>query len=139
MLHVCMFAKSFQLYSTLHDPIDHSQLDSSVHGISQARIVEWVAMPSTGDLPDLGIKHTSLMSPTLSDVFFYRSYHLRSLQIKPLRFFFFFKKNFPLCLIFIMKQLIFSIFFFHHSSFYFFTWVVPKFFSLFFIFFSLCN
>ena len=135
---MCMFAKSFQLYSTLHDPIDHSQLDSSVHGISQARIVEWVAMPSTGDLPDLGIKHTSLMSPTLSDVFFYRSYHLRSLQIKPLRFFFF-KKNFPLCLIFIMKQLIFSIFFFHHSSFYFFTWVVPKFFSLFFIFFSLCN
>jgi len=32
---------------------------SSVHGILQARILEWVAMPSSGDLPDLGIEPTS--------------------------------------------------------------------------------
>ena len=35
---------------------------SSVHGISQARILEWVAIPSPGDLPHLGIK---LKSPAL--------------------------------------------------------------------------
>ena len=27
---------------------------SSVHGILQARILEWVAVPSSGDLPDPG-------------------------------------------------------------------------------------
>ena len=32
--------------STLHDPIDCSPLGSSVHGILQARILEWVAMLS---------------------------------------------------------------------------------------------
>ena len=29
---------------------------SSVRGISQARILEWVAIPSPGDLPDPGIE-----------------------------------------------------------------------------------
>ena len=33
---------------------------SSVHGILQARILECVAIPSSGDLPDPGIKPTSL-------------------------------------------------------------------------------
>ena len=28
----------------------------SVHGISQARILEWVLFPSPGDVPDLGIE-----------------------------------------------------------------------------------
>ena len=30
---------------TLWDPIDYSQLGSSVHGIFQVRILEWVAIP----------------------------------------------------------------------------------------------
>ena len=34
-----------QLYLTLCDPIDCSPPGSSVHGILQARILEWVAMP----------------------------------------------------------------------------------------------
>ena len=34
--------------------MDYSLPDSSVHGISQARILEWV--PSPGDLPDQGIE-----------------------------------------------------------------------------------
>ena len=34
-----------QLYPTLYDPMDCSPLGSSVHGILQARILEWVAMP----------------------------------------------------------------------------------------------
>ena len=32
---------------TLCDPMDHSPPGSSVHGIFQARILEWVAMPSS--------------------------------------------------------------------------------------------
>ena len=43
----CMCAKSFQSCPTLHDPMDYSQLGSSVHGILQARILEWAAMPSS--------------------------------------------------------------------------------------------
>jgi len=37
--------------------MDCGQPDSSVHGIPQASILAWVAIPSPGDLPDLGIKH----------------------------------------------------------------------------------
>ena len=40
-LPVC---KSFQSCLTLCDPMDCSQLDSSVHGILQARILAWVAI-----------------------------------------------------------------------------------------------
>ena len=36
-------------------PMNHSSPGPSVHGIVQARILEWVAMPSR-DLPDPGIK-----------------------------------------------------------------------------------
>ena len=40
--------------------MDYSPHGSSVHGILQARILEWVTIP--GDLPDPGIK---LRSPAL--------------------------------------------------------------------------
>ena len=36
--------------------MDCSLPDSSVHGILQAFLLEWVAAPFTGDLPDPGIK-----------------------------------------------------------------------------------
>ena len=36
-----------QLLQTLCDPMDCGPPDSSVHGILQARILEWVAMPSS--------------------------------------------------------------------------------------------
>ena len=48
-----------QLCSALCDPMDCSPPGSSVHGILQARILEWVAFPSPGDLPDPGIKPRS--------------------------------------------------------------------------------
>ena len=47
--------------------MDYSPLGSSVHGISQARILEWVAIPSPGDLPNPGMEP---VSPTLSGRFF---------------------------------------------------------------------
>ena len=40
-----MHAKSLQSCPTLGDPVDYSLLGSSVHGIIQARILEWVAIP----------------------------------------------------------------------------------------------
>ena len=46
--------------------MDYSSLGSSVHGILQARILEWVAMPPSGDLPNAGIELASLMSPSLA-------------------------------------------------------------------------
>jgi len=42
----------------------------SLYGIPQARILEWVAILSPGDLPNPGIKPTSLMSPALAGRFF---------------------------------------------------------------------
>ena len=57
-----MRAKSLQLCPTLCDPVDCSLLGSSVHGVLQARILEWVAMSPPGDLPDPGIE---LISPAL--------------------------------------------------------------------------
>ena len=39
-------------------------------GFSKARKLEWVAFPSPGDLPDLGIEPASLMSPALAGSFF---------------------------------------------------------------------
>ena len=43
---------------------------SSVHGILQARILEWVAVPSSGDLPNPGIEPTFLTIPASIGRFF---------------------------------------------------------------------
>ena len=47
---------------TLCNPMDCRPPGSSVHGILQARILEWVAVPFSEDLPKPGIEHRS---PTL--------------------------------------------------------------------------
>ena len=58
--HVCSFwfsrfevrANLLQLYLTLWDPMDCGLTDSSIHGILQARILQWVAIPfSMGSSP----------------------------------------------------------------------------------------
>ena len=49
------------------DLMDCRPPDFSVHGIFKARILEWVAIPSPGDLPDSGIKPEP---PALAGVFF---------------------------------------------------------------------
>ena len=46
-VYMCMHAKLLQSYLTLGDPMDCSPPGSSVHGILQARILEWVAMLSS--------------------------------------------------------------------------------------------
>ena len=45
-----------QSWTILCDAMNCSPLGSSVLGIFQARILEWVAIPSPGDLPSPGIK-----------------------------------------------------------------------------------
>ena len=51
-----------QLFAT---PWVLSLQGSLVHGVSQARILEWVAISSSPDLPNLGIKPASPVSPGL--------------------------------------------------------------------------
>ena len=51
-----------QSYLTLGNPMDCSPSGSSIHGVLQARILEWVAIPFSRDLPDPGIE---LRSPVL--------------------------------------------------------------------------
>ena len=48
---------------TLCDPMDCSLPHSSVHGILHARILEWVAIPPPGDLPNPDIEPVSPASP----------------------------------------------------------------------------
>ena len=67
---MCVRAKSLQSCLTLCDPMDRSLPGSSVHGIFQARVLEWMPFPSPVDLPDPGIKPASLRSPALVGRFF---------------------------------------------------------------------
>ena len=61
-----MRAKSLQLCPTLCNPLDCSPPGSSAQGILQARILEWVALPFSRDLPDPGVKPASFRSPALA-------------------------------------------------------------------------
>ena len=62
---------------TLCDPMDCSPPDSSVHGILQARILEWVPCSSPGDLPNPGLNpglmHCRWILYLLSPVFYWSS------------------------------------------------------------------
>ena len=58
-------SECFLVTSDSYDPMDCSPQGSSVHGILQARILEWAAMLSPGDLPDPGIKPVSPVTPAL--------------------------------------------------------------------------
>ena len=70
---MCVHAQSVRGVSDCFDPIDCSPPSSSVHGILQARIQEWVAMPSSRGSSNPGINPTSLKSPALAGEFFTNS------------------------------------------------------------------
>ena len=55
---------------TLCDPVDCILPGAFVHRIFQARILEWVATPTPGDLPHSGIEPASLPSSALASGFF---------------------------------------------------------------------
>ena len=67
---LCVHAQS---YLTCHDPMDCSPPDSSVRGIFQAGILEWVAVPSSrGSSQPRNQTHVPVIS-ALNGEFFTRS------------------------------------------------------------------
>ena len=61
---LCVHAKLLQPCLTLCNPMDYNPPGSSVHGVLQARILEWVTVPPPGD------RTTFLMSPASVGAFF---------------------------------------------------------------------
>ena len=66
-LCICLHAQSCP---TLCNPMDWRLAGSSVHGISQARILEWVAISFSRGSSYPGIKPASPASPALAGRFF---------------------------------------------------------------------
>ena len=58
-MHQIIIVLVTQLCPTLCNPMNCSPPDSTVHRILQARILEWVAIPFPGDLPNPGIEPRS--------------------------------------------------------------------------------
>ena len=63
-------AQSFQSQPTLCDPVNSSPPGSSVHGILQARILEWLPRPFPGYLLNLGIEPASACISEIAGGFF---------------------------------------------------------------------
>ena len=62
--------------------MDYSSIGDSVHGIPQARILEWVAMLSSSDnIPNPGTEPASLASPALAGGFFTTSATWEALSV----------------------------------------------------------
>ena len=57
---MCLYPKLFPLYWTLCNPMNYGPPGSSVHGIRQARMLEWVTMPLPGDRSHPEIEPMSL-------------------------------------------------------------------------------
>ena len=55
---------------TLCDPVDCSSPGSSVHGVVQPRILQWLLFPTPRNLPNPGVELVSLASPALAGRFF---------------------------------------------------------------------
>ena len=66
---LCGHAKSLQSCLSFYNPMDYSPPWSSVHGTLQARTLEWAAVLSSRDLPDPGLKPSSLTSPSFGGGF----------------------------------------------------------------------
>ena len=65
-----LHAKLVQSCLTLCDPMDYSPPGSSVHGVLQARLLEWVAMPSSRGYSQPRDQTQVSMSPALAGGFF---------------------------------------------------------------------
>ena len=70
LLATWVHAQSLQSCPTLCDPTDYSPPGSSVHGILQARILEWVSMPSSrGSYPPSDQTRDSCSSFAVNEFF----------------------------------------------------------------------
>ena len=54
----------------MFDPMDHHPPGSSLHGILQAKVLEWVAIPFARGSPNPGTEPVSLMYSVLAGRFF---------------------------------------------------------------------
>ena len=78
-----MYTKAPQLCPTLYGPINCSPPGSSVHGVLQAKIIEWVAMPfSRGSFWPRDWTHISYIS-FISRKVLYHYHHLGSPSLDP--------------------------------------------------------
>lgn len=66
---MCLLMRA-QLCLTCHNPMDFSLQGSSVYGILQAGIPEWVASSYSRDFLNPGIEPASIVSPALASGFF---------------------------------------------------------------------
>ena len=66
---MCVCVKSLQSCPTFCDPMDYSPPGSSVHRILQARILEWITMPSFRVSSQPKDQTCTLMSPALTGGF----------------------------------------------------------------------
>ena len=65
-----MYLLATQLGPTLCGPMNWSPPDSSVHGIFQARILKWVAIPFSRRSPQPSVELESFVSPASAGGFF---------------------------------------------------------------------
>ena len=66
-MRFCLVLKFHKVKVTQSCPTLCGPMDCTVHGIPQARVLEWVAYPSSVDLPDPGIE---LGSPALQGILY---------------------------------------------------------------------
>ena len=77
-VHVC--ARLLQSCPTLCDPMDRSPSSSSVHGILQARILEWVAMLLQGIFRTQGLSQVSCTAGRFFTNWATKDYFLQSIE-----------------------------------------------------------
>ena len=90
---VCVHAraKSLQSCATLCNPMGCRRPGSSVHGVFQASILEWVALPSSRGSSNPGIEPAAHLFPVLAGGFFTSSATWEALSTEYIRIM---KKNF---------------------------------------------
>ena len=93
-MRLCFISQSCP---TLHDPMDCSLPGSSIHGILQARILEWMPCPPPGDLPTPGVERGSpaLQAASLPSELHRRSQNIYKVICNQLSFLSFLILSFP--------------------------------------------
>ena len=84
-VRVCVCAKSLQSCVTLCNPMGCSRPGSSVHGVFQASILEWVALPSSRGSSNPGIEPVAHLFPVLAGGFFTSSATWEALSTEYIR------------------------------------------------------
>ena len=82
-VHACMRVKSLQLCPTFCDPMDCSPPSSSVHGILQARILEWVAMSFSKEFCPYCFIKTKQWEAGIKSIKHYKRGEDRCPQVRP--------------------------------------------------------